>query len=81
MGEGKKIDPQKLISFLQNEEGYDLDELLGEMVEGIEGLGERSIDELMVFDNDQPLMDMQEFARKLYDKIVEGIVNVINTEE
>ena len=81
MAEGKKIDPQKLIRFLQNEEGYDLDELLGEMVAGIEGLGERSIDELMVFDNDQPVMDMQEFARKLYDKIVEGLVNVINTEE
>jgi endonuclease III-like uncharacterized protein len=78
---GKKIDPQKLISFLQNEEGFDTDELLGEMVEGIDGLGARSIDELMVFDGDQPVMDMREFSRKLYDKIVEGLVNVINTED
>lgn len=78
----KKIDKQKLIDFLHNEDGcYDTEELLGDMVEQIDGLGGRDIDELNVFDADQPIMEMREFARKLYDKIIEGVINVIETEE
>ncbi|MCE5342569.1 MAG: hypothetical protein LLF96_03145 [Eubacteriales bacterium] len=78
----KRIDAKKLVAFLQNDEGcYGTDEIIEDMIDAMEGMPDRAIDELFIWDAEQPIMEMREFARKFYDKIIQGVINVIETAE
>lgn len=79
---------RELISFFENEEGWDKGELLQEYVEeifkkhGIENCGSViSPDEVeVVWDGSARFpMTAKDFAIELFDKIISGVCNVIRT--
>ena len=84
---------KELISFFENEEGWDKEEILSEYIAEIfkkykmcyfDGPGGIPIapDELVISYGDKPMdlrLPVDLFAEELFDKIIEGVCNVIKT--
>ncbi|MPN39058.1 hypothetical protein SDC9_186584 [bioreactor metagenome] len=76
------MEKAELISFLHDEEGWDRDEILTDSVlEILEDAGAPTMgaDELSVSDEGREIMVLQDFADRLFEKILDGICNVIAT--
>jgi len=71
----------ELIDFFKGEEGWDKDELLYDFSKEIlEKFGTNlSADELCITDGDDDIVVLQEFIDALYEKIINGVCNVIET--
>lgn len=73
---------RELIDFFRDQGGWDKDELLGDYVgEILKNAGSSTVyaDELTVTDGDRDIMVLQDFANELFDRIIEGVCNVIET--
>jgi len=75
---------KEVIDFLQNpcDNGWDKDELLTDyVVEIIKTTGSDLVfpDELSVNNTEKEIMVLSDFANQLFDKIIEGVCNIIET--
>lgn len=81
-------DKDELISFFRDAEGYDWREILHEycydiLKEDTDFASEidiLSVSELGNDDTEKPVKNLQEFVESLYNKIMEGVCNVIETQ-
>lgn len=73
---------KEIIDFLKNEEGWDKEEIVNEFVcEVIKDfhITNCSPDELTLTDGTNEYMSAEAFALALFDKIIDGVCNVIKT--
>lgn len=72
---------KELIDFFENREGWDKEELLSDYVSQIlsEAGSNHSADELLISDCEKDVMILSDFADLLFEKIIEGVCNVIKT--
>lgn len=71
----------ELIDFFEGEEGWDKDEILSDYVAYVlekNGI-KNDMDEITLFDGEHEHMNLADFAEELFDKIAEGVCNVIRT--
>jgi len=71
---------KELIDFFENQESWDKNELISEFCSEI--LKKHNIhcgiDELYICDGEKNI-DLEEFVEELFDKIIDGVCNVIKT--
>lgn len=76
-------DLSKVLSFIENDEGYDREELIALFTEKIEMLKGNYLDEIMLVWGDpndgEELGTLEDFAKEFQDLILEGVCNVIKT--
>lgn len=73
---------KELIEFFQDGESWDKEGVLCEAVSEIlkkNGSETIAADELGITDGDKEIMVLSDFAEALFDKILEGVCNVIKT--
>jgi len=72
---------EELIEFFEGEDGWDKDELLCDFSKEIlEKLGtDLYADELCITDGEDDIAVLQDFVYALFDKIINGVCNVIRT--
>lgn len=73
---------KELIEFFEDGESWSRDDVLFEAVtEILQKNGSETIaaDELGITDGDKEIMVLSDFAEALFDKILEGVCNVIKT--
>ncbi|MDD3123748.1 MAG: hypothetical protein PHC62_09620 [Candidatus Izemoplasmatales bacterium] len=72
---------QELINFFELEEGWDKNDLLYDFSKEIlyENGTICSFDEVVISDGEKEIMVLEDFVYKLYDKIIKGVCNVIET--
>ena len=73
---------QELIDFFELQEGWDKEELLADFVAKILKEAKSKIifaDELSINDGETEVMGLDEYTDKLFDRIIEGVCNVIET--
>ena len=72
---------KELIDYFEQNEGWDKAEVLGDLIYEI--FKEHGIkayaDELGINDGEKNIMVLQDFAQQLFDKIMQGVCNVIKT--
>lgn len=73
----KKID--EIIEFFKSEEGYDKEEIITEAIENIKELKGNAADEISLNWDDEDLMTLDEFADQFYNKIINGVCNVLES--
>jgi len=73
---------KELIEFFKEREGWDKDELLSDYcTEILEKAGAELpyADDVGLICGEKEFMDLQDFASALFDKIIDGVCNVIET--
>lgn len=75
---------RELIDFFKYKEGWDKQEILEEYIHEIltEAKSEFTCADLLsINDDEKEIMMLDEFSDKLFDKIIDGVCNVIETAE
>lgn len=70
---------QEIIDFFELREGYDKYEVISDKIAEIKDLKGYAADEIGLEWDGEELMVLEEFANEFYEKIIEGVCNVIKS--
>jgi hypothetical protein len=70
---------QEIIDFFEFEEGYDMNEVINDILGEIEGLKGYAADEIGLEWDGEDLMVLQDFVEEFYSKLIEKVCNVIKS--
>ena len=75
----KTVNIQEVIDFFELREGYDKNEVIEDMLSEIKKLKGYVPDEIGLEWDVQYLMSLDDFAQEFYEKIIEGVCNVLKS--
>ena len=71
---------QEIIDYFTEREGYDSDDLITDLIAEIPELKACYADDFMITDiNDDQVMNLEDFSRAFYEKIMIAICNVVES--
>ncbi|HBC94363.1 MAG TPA: hypothetical protein DCZ10_16055 [Pelotomaculum sp.] len=77
MGENTKL--REIIDFFEQEQGYDKDEVISEILGEIKGLKGYDADEIGLEWDGEEIMILDDFVQEFYAKLIEKVCNVIKS--
>lgn len=75
----REVNLQEIIDFFEQEEGYDKDEIICEILHEIKGLKGYDADEIDLKWDKEELMVLYDFVDEFYSKLINKVCNVIKS--
>lgn len=70
---------QQIVDFFENDGTWDKDEILADMISGINEVRGYATDEIGLEWDGQQLMVLEDFVEQLYQRLIKGVCNVITS--